>query len=130
MPEGTTVCYMCMKGTDKMENTEKNINRNTDPEAGPLDGVTLTAKGSLTIFGTGEDVGAFSAEIHDCKIMASVETGTFSISMRDDCGIMLAVRIDEAVEVLAAALEIARDIVKSSEKSEQAEKTEEDKADE
>lgn len=92
--------------------------------------VASDGKGSLTIFGTGEDVGAFSAEIHDCKIMASVETGTFSISMRDDCGIMLAVRIDEAVEVLAAALEIARDIVKSSEKSEQAEKTEEDKADE
>ncbi len=130
VPEGTAVCNMCMKGTNKMKNTEKIINRNTDPEVGPLDGVTLEAKGSLTVFGTGEEEGTFSMELHDCKIMASVETGTFSISMRDACGIMMAVRIDEAVEVLAAALEIARDIAKGSEQSEQPQKTEEDKVDE
>lgn len=113
-----------------MENTEKIIKRNTDPEVGPLDGMSLEAKGTLTVFGTGEEEGTFSMELHNCKIMASVETGTLSISMREECGIMMAVRIDEAIEVLAQALEIARDIAKSAEQSEQAEKTEEDKVDE
>lgn len=92
-----------------MENsTERKIIRNLNPNVGPTDGVSYGVKGTLTKFMEQKKRGRMIQTLLDCKIMASAECGTVSISMKDTKGIMMTVRLDEMIEVIAAALEAAK----------------------
>lgn len=89
---------------------EKNkICQNTDPKAGPLDGVQLKTDCVRTRFTkriqkTGYP---FKQEQTDANVSASVETGTFSI--RDmQTNVMVAIRIEDAMAVCAAAVDASR----------------------
>lgn len=89
---------------------EKNkICKNTDPKAGPLDGVQLKTDCVRTRFTkriqkTGYP---FKQEQTDANVSASVETGTFSI--RDmQTNVMVAIRIEDAMAVCAAAVDASR----------------------
>ncbi len=92
-----------------MENTaQKKIAGNAGAEVGETDTVSYNVKGTLTRFPKWGKRRKMEQTLRDCRIMASVEYGTVSISMRDKEGIMMTVRLDEMVELVAAALEAAR----------------------
>ncbi len=89
---------------------EKNkIYQNTDPKAGPLDGVQLKSDCVRTIFTkriqkTGYP---FKQAQSEANVSASVETGTFSI--RDmQTNVMVAIRLEDALAVCAAAVDASR----------------------
>ncbi len=84
------------------------IRRVTDPKMGPLDGVSLDTKGVFTRFSTNEngERGIEDQYQHDVIIRASYETGTASVTIRE-LDVMVTVRIDELMEILAAAASAA-----------------------
>ena len=88
---------------------ENGIKRNQNPEIGPMDGVECEVRGILTKFIEQKKRGKMVQSQHNCKIMASVETGTVSISMRRERGLMMTVRLDEMVALVAAALEAGKE---------------------
>lgn len=72
---------------------------------GPNDGVELEAKCAITRF-TGENGKPESIEsmaIEQCKILASYELGTVSVSVHKDRPFMVSVRLDELMALLWAA---------------------------
>lgn len=87
------------------------IMRVTDPNQGPLDGVSLDAKGVFTRFAKDDD-GKRSIEdqkVHDVIIRASYEAGVASVTIRD-LDVMVSVRIDELLGLLLAASTAAKEI--------------------
>ncbi len=109
-----------------MENTreaktpaETEIRRNTDPKMGPTDGVECTVQGILTQFIEKRGKGVMRQSQTTCKILASVETGTISISMKNEKGLMMTVRLDEMVGLVAAALNVAREQEASKEQEQE-----------
>lgn len=84
------------------------ITRVNDPNVGPADGVELHAKCVLTKFAVNKKglAGISSQEVADCKIMASFDIGTVSISIPGKAK-MVSVRIDELMAVLMEAAAVA-----------------------
>ena len=81
------------------------IERVRDPKEGPLDGVSLNAYCAVTDFqNQGNTVRIKKQKVLPCSIKASYEIGTVSISVRDR-RLMVAVRLDELMEVLKEASE-------------------------
>ena len=76
----------------------------------PKDGIRMDTKCVRTDFNMDQKEGELpftQKGIADCHISASYELGTFSI--RDmETGVMLSVHINDAMEVLASAMEAAR----------------------
>lgn len=85
--------------------------RNKDPNIGPLDGVSLEAKCSITSFSISKNKGVSikSQETADCNIMASMELGIISISVPGKAR-MLSIRIDEAMAVLKGAADATNEL--------------------
>lgn len=78
----------------------------TVPEgAGPMDGVELMANCTITTFKTesGEVKDIAGMGLAQCKLMASYETGTVSVSVRGEVPFMVSVRLDEMMALLHAA---------------------------
>ena len=73
---------------------------NTDPKEGPLDGAS--AKVNVARFVFNDDGQSFKHKVLEGNIKASYELGTVSISVPDE-KIMLAVRLDEILQVMFAA---------------------------
>ena len=73
---------------------------NTDPNNGPLDGAS--AKVNLARFIFNDDGQTFKHKVLEGNIKASYEIGTVSISVPEE-KIMLAVRLDEIMQVMFAA---------------------------
>lgn len=96
---------------------ENRIYLNDDPKAGPLDGVQLRTdcirtKFTKTVQKTGYP---FKQMESKANISASVETGTFSIrDMQTD--VMVAIRLEDAMAVCAAAADASRRMEKCTEK--------------
>lgn len=80
------------------------ITRVNDHNMGPADGVELLAKCVVTRFAVNKKglTRISSQEVADCKIMASFELGTVSISIPGKAK-MVSVRIDELMGVLMEA---------------------------
>lgn len=95
---------------------EKNFIRVGNPEAGPIDGVRLETQCIRTDFipeRVGNDDFFNQREVSKCSIAASAELGTFSI--RDiDSNVMLSVRLVDAMELIAFAMETSADLEKNS----------------
>lgn len=88
---------------------ENKIYQNTDPKAGPLDGVQLRTDCIRTKFTKSVQKTGYPFKQMESKanISASVETGTFSIrDIQTDA--MVAIRIEDAMAVCAAAADAAR----------------------
>lgn len=89
---------------------EKNkIYQNTDPKAGPLDGVQLRIDCVRTRFTRAvQKTGyPFKQAQTEANVSASVETGTFSI--RDiQTNVMVSIRIEDVMAVCAAAVDASR----------------------
>ena len=73
---------------------------NTDPKNGPLDGAS--AKVNVARFIFNDDGQTFKHKVLEGNIKASYEIGTVSISVPEE-KIMLAVRLDEIMQVMFAA---------------------------
>lgn len=73
---------------------------NTDPKNGPLDGAS--AKVNVARFIFNDDGQTFKPKVLEGNIKASYEIGTVSISVPEE-KIMLAVRLDEIMQVMFAA---------------------------
>lgn len=73
---------------------------NKDPNAGPLDGARAQVNVARTVFD--KDGEHFSQTILQGSISASYEVGTVSIFVPEE-NIMLAVRLDEIMQVMFAA---------------------------
>lgn len=115
IPEGIQICNNCEERIENMkENEATNIKRNRDPAIGPIDGVSCIVKGCLTKFTTKEGPSSMKQSFTDCKLMASFETGTVSISMRGSKKIMMTVRLDEMAELLHSAFDAAREVDESN----------------
>ena len=87
------------------------VTRVNAPSKAPPDGVELHAKCMVTKFITNEKkklVAIKGQEVQDCKIMASYQTGTVSISVPGKA-MMVSARIDEVMAVLQEAAEAAMD---------------------
>ena len=100
------------KTTYEEENSMSEVTRVNDPSKAPPDGVELHAKCVVTKFITNEKkklVTIKGQEVQDCKIMASYQTGTVSISVPGKA-MMVSARIDEVMAVLQEAAEAARDV--------------------
>lgn len=88
---------------------ENKIYHNTDPKNGPLDGIQLRTDCVRTRFTkkTQRTGYPFKQMKTKANVSASVETGTFSIrDMQTDT--MLAIRIEDAMAVCAAAADANR----------------------
>ena len=85
---------------------ENKIYQNTDPKAGPLDGVQLRTDCIRTQFTKAvQKTGyPFKQTKSKANISASVETGTFSIRYTQT-DVMLAIRLEDAMAVCAAAVD-------------------------
>lgn len=112
IPEGRQVCPVC---TNKVMNNEvltMNNNENnvqaTNTNIDPVDKVVLSVKGVFTKF---HKTKGPKNTVDDCRILASVSEGIVSISMAQEKGVMLTVRLDEMVELVSQALEKAREVV-------------------
>lgn len=87
------------------------VTRVNDPQKAPPDGVELHAKCVVTKFITNDKkklVTIKGQEVQDCKIMASYQTGTISLSVQGKA-LMVSARIDEVMAVLQEAAAAARD---------------------
>lgn len=84
---------------------EQRIIRTVLEGAGPRDGVELMANCTITTFKVeGEEVkGIAGMGLAPCKLMASYETGTVSVSIRGEVPFMVSVRLDEMMTLLHAA---------------------------
>lgn len=95
---------------------EKKFIRVGNPEAGPIDGVRLETQCIRTDFSPereGKEDFFNQREVSKCSIAASAELGTFSI--RDiDSNVMLSVRLVDAMELIAFAMETSADLEKNS----------------
>ena len=81
------------------------IERVKDEAQGPIDGVKLLAKAVITRFITNRKKGTVTIkgqETVDCKIMASYQAGTVSISVPERA-LLVSVRLDEMMAVLQEA---------------------------
>lgn len=98
------------------------ITRVNDPNLGPVDGVELRAKCVVTKFAVNkkELTRISSQEVADCKIMASFEIGTVSISIPGKAK-MVSVRIDELMAVLMEAAAVAEVQASGGEEEEKSE---------
>ena len=88
---------------------ENKIYQNDDPKAGPLDGIQLRTDCIRTKFTKRPKKTGYPFRQVETKanVSASVETGTFSIrDMQTDT--MVAIRIEDAMAVCAAAAEANR----------------------
>ena len=88
---------------------ENKIYQNDDPNAGPLDGIQVRTDCVRTKFTKRNQKTGYPFRQTETKanVSASVETGTFSIrDMQTDT--MLAIRIEDAMAVCAAAAEANR----------------------
>lgn len=88
---------------------ENKIIKNEDPKMGPLDGVQLRTDCVRTKFTTKVQKNGckFKMNNTEANVSASIETGTFSI--RDiHANTMLAIRIDDAMAICAAAADASR----------------------
>ena len=88
---------------------ENKIYQNEDPKAGPLDGIQLRTDCIRTKFTKKPQKTGYPFRQVETKanVSASVETGTFSIrDMQTDT--MVAIRIEDAMAVCAAAAEANR----------------------
>lgn len=74
-------------------------------ESGVSDGVEMMAQTAMAIFERkdGKVVGIGNIGNLPCKMMASYETGTFSVSVRGSDPFMVSVRLDELMALLHAA---------------------------
>ena len=119
-----TVVYVIMPKHHGMSQAKKNyeefrraqnmsgITRVTDPNKGPLDGVELQANGVVTRFITNskkKTVAIKTQEVAPCKIMASYEVGTISLSIPSKA-LMVSVRLDEVMAVIQEAAASAADL--------------------
>jgi len=90
---------------------EKRICRPDSPQDGPMDGVILIADCIRTDFveNPNEDEAMFSQrEKSEASISASAEIGTFSIRDKES-NVMLTVAFDDAMNVMASAIEAAKE---------------------
>lgn len=90
---------------------ENKIYRNADLNNGPLDGVQLRTDCIRTKFTKKTQATGYKFKQYESKanISASVETGTFSIrDMQTDT--MIAIRIEDAMAVCAAAAEASKEV--------------------
>lgn len=88
---------------------ENKIYQNDNPKNGPLDGVQLRTDCVRTKFTQNRQKTGYPFKQSQTKanVSASVETGTFSI--RDvQTNIMLAIRLEDAMAVCAAAADASR----------------------
>ncbi len=74
-------------------------------ESGVSDGVELMAQTAMAVFEKkdGKITGISNMGNLPCKMMASYENGTFSISVRGSDPFMVSVRLDELMALLKAA---------------------------
>jgi hypothetical protein len=95
------------------------IERVRDPKEGPLDGVSLNAYCAVTDFqNQGNTVKIKKQKVLPCSIKASYEIGTVSISVRDR-RLMVAVRLDELMEVLKEASMAAMEVREKRDKNDE-----------
>ncbi|TZE83555.1 hypothetical protein [Calorimonas adulescens] len=95
------------------------IERVKDKTEGPLDGVSLNAYCVVTDFGNqGGKVKIKKQKVHPCNIKASYEIGTVSFSVRNR-KIMVAVRLDELMEVLKEASLAAMEVREKRDKNDE-----------
>lgn len=96
-------------------NYHSEIERVKDQKEGPLDGVSLKANCVVTDFqNQGRAVKIKKQKVLPCSIKASYEIGTVSISVRDR-KFMVAVRLDEMMEILREAAQAATEQKKEAE---------------
>lgn len=96
---------------------ENKIIQNDDPKNGPLDGIQLRTDCIRTKFTKKPQKTGYPFKQMETKanVSASVSTGTFSIrDMQTDT--MLAIRIEDAMAVCAAAAEASRRLDECTEK--------------
>lgn len=96
---------------------ENKIYQNNDPQNGPLDGIQLKTDCIRTKFTKKNQRTGYPFKQMETKanISASVETGTFSIrDLQTDT--MLAIRIEDAMAVCAAAADANRRLSECTEK--------------
>lgn len=101
---------------------ENKIYKNEDPKNGPLDGIQLRTDCIRTKFTQKKQKTGYPFKQMETKanVSASVETGTFSI--RDmQTNVMLAIRIEDAMAVCAAAADASRKAEGCTETQENAE---------
>lgn len=101
---------------------ENKIYKNEDPKNGPLDGIQLRTDCIRTKFTKKKQKTGYPFKQMETKanVSASVETGTFSI--RDmQTNVMLAIRIEDAMAVCAAAADASRKVDECTETQENAE---------
>lgn len=97
---------------------EIRIERVTDPEQGPLDGVKLHTSCAVTRFAPAdnpEERKIAEQSLQDCAVLASYGTGTLSISVRGDVDMMFSIRLDELFALVKMAADAAIDLEKSKE---------------
>lgn len=100
-----------------MEEEKRKICRPDNPLDGPMDGVQMKADCIRTDFIENSGEALFTQrDKSDAHISASVEIGIFSI--RDmQSGVMLTVSFQDAMEVMAAAADAAREAGKCTERT-------------
>ena len=97
---------------------EQTIRRVPREESGVKDSVEALGKCSIAEFDktNGEVTGVRKVYVEDCKIMASYENGTFSVSVRGETPFMVSVRLDETMALLKEAAEYAMEGLEKEEK--------------
>lgn len=94
-----------------MEDTEKTICRPEGAANGPCDAVQLKTQCVRSDFTENEDgtVGFNQNDNSEANISASVELGIFSIRDKES-GVMLTITFEDALMVMATALDAAKEI--------------------
>lgn len=97
------------------------IERVTNPEEGPLDGVRLHTDCAATRFAQDEESGErkiAEQSLQDCAILASYQEGTMSVSVRGDINMMFTVRIDELFALMKMAADASIELKEKEETKE------------
>lgn len=85
------------------------IRRVPNDGSGLEDGVEVYVDSAVTHFNRkgGKVTGINGTDMVPCKMLASLDAGVLSISLRKGKAMMVSVRIDEVMELLKAAAEVA-----------------------
>lgn len=100
---------------------EIRIERVSNPQEGPLDGVRLHTTCAVTRFTDAEkpeDRKIAEQSLQDCAILASYGEGTISVSVRGDVNMMVSVRIDELFALMKMSADAAIELREKEEAKE------------